>query len=137
MITVPRMIALTLDFRQELFFTFDITLVREKGGTLEWGVGKLVMLDPPGSVSDKSSFLIREVLFSLAGRRGVEAISRMVLGNQPIHKDAIKYMNLIMTRYKSHIERLIPFSDEELKQLTMPTLLILGKQYAIRDHKRT
>jgi pimeloyl-ACP methyl ester carboxylesterase len=68
---------------------------------------------------------------SLLGRRGGEAISRIVRGNQPVHPTAVEFMNVIMTHFKSRVGALPTFSDEELARLTMPTLLILGEQDAL------
>ncbi len=96
-------------------------------------VEKLVLLSPAGVVPDKLSFILRAILFSTAGRRGAEASVRMVFGREPIHEDARKFMNLIMTQFKSRVGRLVPFTDQELGRLSMPTLLVGGKRDAVRD----
>ncbi len=96
-------------------------------------VEKLVLLSPAGVVKDKASFLIRVILYSLAGRRGTEASIRMLLGNQPFNEDVANYMRLILTQFRPRFERLVPFTDKELKRLTMPVLLVGGKHDIIRD----
>jgi pimeloyl-ACP methyl ester carboxylesterase len=96
-------------------------------------VSKLVLLSPAGVTADKASFLIRVILYSLAGRRGTEASIRRLMGDQKFPEEVLQYMRLIMTQFKPRFERLIPFTDEELKRLTMPVLLVGGKQDIIRD----
>jgi pimeloyl-ACP methyl ester carboxylesterase len=94
-------------------------------------VSRLVLLAPGGVVSVRASFLLRALPLSLLGRRGGEAISRIVRGNQPIDPAAVEYMNVIMTHFKSRVGALPNFSDAELARLTMPVLLILGEQDAL------
>jgi pimeloyl-ACP methyl ester carboxylesterase len=96
-------------------------------------VSRLVVLSPAGVISDKGSFLIRAVLYSLAGKRGAEASIRMLFCNQPIHPEVGRYMRLIMTQFKPRFDRLTLFTDGELKRLAMPVLLVGGKQDVIRD----
>jgi len=99
-------------------------------------IKKLALLAPAGIVADKTSFIVRAVLYSLAGRQGAEAINRMVLGNQSVHEDAIKYMNLILTQFRSRVEIMPLFTDQELKRLIMPVLLIGGRLDAIRNAEK-
>jgi pimeloyl-ACP methyl ester carboxylesterase len=67
------------------------------------------------------------------GKRGAEAINRLTFGKQPIDPTAVKYMNLIMTHFRARISKVNNFTDEDLRKLTMPVLLIGGQQDAIRD----
>lgn len=96
-------------------------------------VSRLVLLAPGGVAPVRSSFLLAALPLSLLGRRGGEAISRIVRGSQPVHPAAVEFMNVIMTHFKSRVGSLPTFSDEELVRLTMPTLLILGEQDALFD----
>jgi pimeloyl-ACP methyl ester carboxylesterase len=96
-------------------------------------VEKLVLLTPGGVAPTKLSFLLRAIPLSMMGRRGAEAINRIVFGKQPIHPDAVKFMNVIMTHFKARMEAEQMFSDEALQRLTMPTLLLGGAQDALRS----
>lgn len=57
----------------------------------------------------------------------------IVFGKQPIHPEAVKFIDVIMTHFKARIEKEYIFSDEELSRLTMPVLLIGGTEDAIRS----
>ena len=100
-------------------------------------VTQLVLLAPGGVVQARTSFIVRAVPLSLLGRRGAEAIVRITLGGQPVHEDAVRFMNLIMTHFRPRIGVLPLFSDEELSGLNMPVLLILGARDPITDSVKT
>ncbi len=94
-------------------------------------VSKLVLLTPGGIMPTRSSFILKAIFFSMFGRWGGEKINRMVLGNDDIHPEAIKFMDAMMTHFKPRIEKEYIFTDEELKRLDMPILLLGGTQDAI------
>jgi pimeloyl-ACP methyl ester carboxylesterase len=91
-------------------------------------VTRLVLLAPGGVVQTRSSFILSAVMLSMLGRWGAQRISRMVCGKQPIHPEAVRFMDAIYTHFKARIEKERLFSDEELKRLNMPTLFIGGAQ---------
>lgn len=100
-------------------------------------VAALVLLAPAGITTARASFLLRAIPLSLLGRRGGEALNRIVFGRQPIHPDAIAFMDLIMAHFKPRVGALPNFSDAELARLTMPALLIAGAQDALYDSAKT
>jgi pimeloyl-ACP methyl ester carboxylesterase len=65
------------------------------------------------------------------GRWGAERINRIVFGKQAIHPEAVKFMDAILTHFKARIGKEYLFSDDELKCLNMPTLLIGGTEDAL------
>lgn len=98
-------------------------------------VNRLVLLTPGGIVPTKKSFLFKSILYVLQGKRGVRKLNRYVAGSHPIHPDAMKFMNLIMTHFKARIDSEYLFTDDELKRLTMPMLLIGGTDDVIRSNE--
>jgi pimeloyl-ACP methyl ester carboxylesterase len=94
-------------------------------------VQKLVLLAPGGVAPTRPSFIARAIGLSLMGPWGAERINRIVFGRQPIHPEALKFMNAIMTHFKPRIEKEYIFSDVELKCLEMPTLFIGGEKDAL------
>lgn len=91
-------------------------------------VTKLVLLAPGGVVPTRSSFILSAVVLSMLGRWGAQRINRMVCGKQPIHPDAVKFMDTIYTHFNPRIEKEHLFSDGALKCLNMPVLFIGGAQ---------
>lgn len=94
-------------------------------------VGRLVLLAPGGVAPTRRSFILSAVLFSMLGKWGVRRLNRLVLGEQPMHPEAVKFMDAIYTHFKPRIGKEYLFSDEELQRLDMPTLLIAGEQDAL------
>ena len=95
-------------------------------------VARLVLLAPGGIVPTRTSFLLRAVLLSMLGRRGAEALNRHVFGGQPVHEEAVAFMDAIMTHFKARVGAEPLFTDEELRRLTMPVLLVAGARDVVR-----
>jgi len=94
-------------------------------------VERLVLLAPGGVVAARLSFILRSISLSMLGRRGAAALNRIIFRGHPVHPGALAFMNLIMTHFRARIGALPIFTDEELKRLTMPTLLVAGARDAI------
>ena len=99
-------------------------------------VDKLALLTPGGITPDRISFALRAIPLSFLARWGIERINRMVFGPQPIPTEVNEAVTLIMTHFKPRIGVLPIFSDEELRRLTMPTLLLIGQEDALRDARK-
>jgi pimeloyl-ACP methyl ester carboxylesterase len=99
-------------------------------------VEKLVLLTPAGIVPARLSFLLRVIPLMFLGRKGAEAINRITFGPQPVSAEAVVYMNAIMTHFKARTGSMAMYSDEELKRLVMPVLLIGGALDPIQNTPR-
>ncbi len=100
-------------------------------------VERLVLLAPGGVAQVRMSFLLRAIPLSFLGRWGGEVISRITMGEQPVHPDAVAYMNAIMTHFRPRIGAPRLFTGEELKRLTMPVLLVVGARDALFPSAKT
>lgn len=96
-------------------------------------VEKLVVLCPAGVVRDRMLFFVRLVFWSLLGQRGVKHINRLLYGHQPLPPGAEEISTLIMRHFKSRTDVSPIFSDDELKRLAMPVLLLGGEEDGMRD----
>lgn len=94
-------------------------------------VSKLVLLAPSGIAPTRSSFIWKSVFYTLLSSSGGEKINRMVIGNLTLHPEAIKFMDTIMTNFHPRIGKEYIYSDDELKRLNMPTLLVGGLEDAL------
>jgi pimeloyl-ACP methyl ester carboxylesterase len=99
-------------------------------------VEKLVLLTPGGITPDRMSFVIRVVPLLLLGRWGIKRVNRMLFADQPIPDKVEEVLTLIYTHFKPRLGVLPIFSDEELKRLTMPVLLVIGAEDALRDAEK-
>lgn len=96
-------------------------------------VEKLALLTPGGVVPDKGSFLIKAIGLSLLGKWGARQMVRLIYGSQPIPDGVEKIMSTVTSNFKPRVGVLPIFTDEELRRLTMPTLLLGGDQDTLRD----
>lgn len=96
-------------------------------------VDKLVLITPGGVVPDRMTFILRMMVLSLLGRRGVRGIIKVLFGDQTVPDGVEEITAVVMRNFKARVGILPIFSDEELKRLTMPTLLLGGSKDALRD----
>ncbi len=94
---------------------------------------RLVLLTPAGVTADRPSFLLRALAYSRLGRRGAAALNRYVFGGDSIDPAALAFMQTTMDNLRPRLERLRPFTDDELGRLAMPVLLLGGARDVIRD----
>ena len=94
-------------------------------------VDKLILLAPGGVAPVRLSFLLRAIPLSMLGPRGGAAVNRIVFGRQPIHPDAVVFMDAIMAHFRSRISAHPLHTDADLRRLVMPVLLVLGAKDAI------
>lgn len=95
-------------------------------------VSKLVLMCPGGIVPDQMGFFVKMIFWSMLGRRGLDRVARLIYGHQPYPPEAVQVMELVTRHFKSRVGKLPIFSDEELRRLTMPTLLIGGGEDGMR-----
>jgi pimeloyl-ACP methyl ester carboxylesterase len=96
-------------------------------------VKRLVLLAPAGVVPTKISFIMKAIFFSMLGKSGASRINRLVFGKQKVHPEAFQFMNLIMTHFRSRIEKEYIFTDLEFHKLRMPVLAIGGTDDVVRS----
>jgi pimeloyl-ACP methyl ester carboxylesterase len=93
----------------------------------------LVLLTPGGVVPDRLSFFLRALPLSLLGSWGVARLQSIVLGEVKLTEAAERFARLSMVYFKARYGKLPIFSDEQLRRLSMPVLLLGGKRDSIRD----
>lgn len=89
-------------------------------------VSKLVLLCPSGVGAQKKSFIFKAMVHGILGEKGIDKLYYKVNGNQPIPEEMLKYQKLIGKSFIYRRETIPIFSDNELKLLTMPTVLFVG-----------
>jgi pimeloyl-ACP methyl ester carboxylesterase len=74
---------------------------------------------------------------SHAGKRGQEALNRMIFHMKQLPEEVIRISNIITANFNPMITALPVFSDEELSRLTMPVLYIAGEKDCTVDAGKT
>lgn len=99
-------------------------------------VKKLVLLATSGITPAKTSFLIKSISLILMGQKGIDRLNKLVYGQDTIPEEALEFSKLIMKYYRPRLGSLPVFSDQELSQLTMPTLYIGGEKDSLLPSKK-
>jgi pimeloyl-ACP methyl ester carboxylesterase len=90
-------------------------------------VRSLILLSPAGFTLPQPKTIARVLLTLLPGKPGIEPFLRS-LAVQPLTDEALALMAPILAYYNSNPEPPLPFSDSQLRKVTMPTLLLIGAQ---------
>ncbi len=98
-------------------------------------VEKLVLLCPGGVVGVRLTFLLRALPLLVLGRPGVRRLNRIVASPQTLHPEAFRFMELMLAHLRPRTDPAPLFSDEALRRLTMPVLLVGGECDAISDSR--
>ncbi len=96
-------------------------------------VDRLVLLTPGGIVPDRTSFLFRAIGLSLLGTWGLKRLTADLFGDQAVPAGVIEIVVEISRHFKPRLGVLPLFTDDELKRLTMPLLLVGGTKDIMRD----
>ena len=96
-------------------------------------VEKLALLTPGGVVPDRASFLLRAVGLSMLGAWGIKRFMRALFADQNVPAGVTEIVVQMSSQFKPRIGVLPIFTDDELRRLTMPTLLLGGTKDIARD----
>jgi len=98
---------------------------------------KLVLLCPAGIGPQKASVMLYLLPLKLLGKWGEKEAIRKVMGIKEISEETIEYSRLISKNFSPYMGMIPVFSDEELKRLTSPIMLIAGDKDVLLDSKKT
>ncbi|OGF49252.1 MAG: Ndr family protein [Candidatus Firestonebacteria bacterium RIFOXYA2_FULL_40_8] len=100
-------------------------------------VEKLVLLCPAGVGTQKTSFAFVSLFYLLLGDKGIEQLYYKVNGGKPLPRVIMDYQKLIGQNFNFRREKIPLFSDAELTQLTMPSILFVGRKDVIFHSLKT
>lgn len=100
-------------------------------------VKALVLLAPGGVTPVRPGFLVHAMTYSVLGGRGREALVRYILGDSDVPEVVRTYMKAIYTNFRSRKDPLPALTDEQLRGLHMPVLLLAGDKDTVFDSMKT
>jgi pimeloyl-ACP methyl ester carboxylesterase len=101
-------------------------------------VERLGLLCPGGIGRQKMGWLLKAILYRPFGKWGQRKTVELVAGlSGPDLVRARDYLALTFTHFLPRKDRLPVFSDEELRGLTMPVLVIVGGRDVMLDSRHT
>lgn len=100
-------------------------------------IEKLVLLCPAGIGKQKVMFLVQSIIYFMQGEKGMKKLMKKVSGGEDLPQEILDYQVLIGKHFNYRREVIPIFSDEEVKRLTMPVLLLVGEDDIMLDSKST
>jgi pimeloyl-ACP methyl ester carboxylesterase len=100
-------------------------------------VARLALLCPGGVTPPRLSWILRAIPLSLLGSWGAGRLKRIIFGDEPIPPEVDEFMALVQAHFKPRFDPQPGFSDEELRRLDMPVLLLAGARDAVFDSEKT
>jgi pimeloyl-ACP methyl ester carboxylesterase len=100
-------------------------------------VTSLSLLSPAGIGARRKLFMIKGVVMLLLGKVGVSRALSSAVGKTPIPAPVAQYMKLIFENFRPRRELLPVRTDGELKALSMPMQVIVGRNDAMLHAAQT
>ncbi|MDR1616790.1 MAG: alpha/beta hydrolase [Syntrophomonadaceae bacterium] len=91
-------------------------------------VRRLVLLCPAGIGGQNHAFKDIAMALLPKGESGIDELLQMINRSNPIPEILLNYQKLILGVFNSRMEAIPLFTDEDLRRLTMPSLLIVGEK---------
>jgi pimeloyl-ACP methyl ester carboxylesterase len=99
-------------------------------------VTALALITPGGVVPDRASFIARAIFWSLFGERGTRRIVRLMFGQQSVPAGVEDIVVKISRAFRPRLGLLPLFTDDDLRRLTMPVLMMGGTHDVLRDNPK-
>ncbi len=90
-------------------------------------VSKLVLIATSGITPVKLSFILKSILYTMQGKKGLKKLNKMVYGTDDIPDEVLEVGNMIMENFNPMIGALPNYKNEQLIKLTMPVMYIAGE----------
>ena len=94
-------------------------------------VQAMSLLSPGGVTKPRMSFVFKVIPLALLGDRGSDRVQRMVFAPQPVPEGVYEFGRLVARHYRPITKPVPVLSDEQLRALTMPVQVFLGKHDAL------
>jgi pimeloyl-ACP methyl ester carboxylesterase len=100
-------------------------------------VDRLVVLAPGGIGRQKWGVVLVALLLRPFGRWGLRTTMQLALGDLPTDGEVVEYFMLIHRHFRPRRELLPRFSDDALRGLAVPVLVVVGDRDAMLDSHDT
>ncbi len=100
-------------------------------------VKSLSLIATSGITNTKFSFLMKSIVYSFMGEKGVQKLNAYIFGSDEIPQIAVETINLIFRNFNPMMGALPIYKDEALRNLSMPVLYIAGENDVTVDVEKT
>ena len=99
-------------------------------------VCRLVLLAPGGLAPMRTAALLKTILFSMQRQKGAARMKRMVFGRSEILPEVSRFFDLLQQHYVPRIGSPPLLSDEQMKCIACPVLMMTGGEDAFFDAQK-
>lgn len=96
-------------------------------------VEKLVLIAPSGIAPTSASFVVKTILYLMMGKRGRDALNKMIFGKDEIPEAVREFTRLIGESFNPLTGAMPVLSDDQMRSLIMPLLFIAGENDALTN----
>lgn len=100
-------------------------------------VDTVILICPAGVHRPKYSFFLRVMVLSLLGDWGLQRIKHLIFRDTPISEDAERFFVLTSKYFNFRVGAPPLFTDDELRQMTMPVFYLVGEEDARINTRKT
>jgi pimeloyl-ACP methyl ester carboxylesterase len=100
-------------------------------------VNRLVLLSPAGIARLRPTLPFRILPRIFPGKKDYDKVLKVVFGKQNIPPETLRFSRVMLDNFISRKTAMPVFTDEELRRLAMPVLLIVSRQDALFDWQKT
>lgn len=100
-------------------------------------IEKLVLLCPSGIGPSKLTFMLYAIPLMLLGEKGIDKVTRIVNGNKDVSEEVLRYSSILSGSFNTRMEAVPIFTDDQLKRLTMPVLVLAGDKDVLLHSRKT
>jgi pimeloyl-ACP methyl ester carboxylesterase len=98
---------------------------------------KLALLCPSGIGPQRASVIFRMLPLMLLGPWGEKRALRLVMGGVELSEETVEYSRLISKNFTPFLGTVPVLSDDGLRRLTMPVLLVAGEKDVLLNSRKT
>lgn len=98
---------------------------------------KLILIAASGITDIKLSFLLRSIIYTTQGEKGIKKQNKMIFGTDDIPDEVIYVTKMILENFNPMMCKLPIFTGDQLKVITMPVLYIAGENDATVNSKKS
>jgi pimeloyl-ACP methyl ester carboxylesterase len=99
-------------------------------------VSKIVLLAPAGIAPARTSAIVKTIVYSMQKKKGARKMKRMVFGTDDILPEISRFFDLLQLHYAPRFGSPRLMTDEELKRISCPVMLMTGGEDAFFNARK-
>ncbi len=99
-------------------------------------VGGVIALAPTGVVQPRKGFLVRTIISSLQGEKGIRKLLSVMFDGQEVSEEVVRFQLLLMKHFLFRTDSPQTFTDDEIRSIEFPLVFAIGRKDYIFDGEK-